>query len=374
LDVGPKPVERLTKTIGQERVNQRDAAVAAHQQLPLMVKDAVADPNRPSPSVAMVSIDGGRIQIRSEPTQPKSDTHWRESKVAVLETYQSAVHQVDPDPDVPRCFLDLKRTKEMVRGLGHALPIGLEFESEDRPREPHEEPAKGRSRKPRPGRPDRLVRSVLATRSGAEEFGPMVHQAAWERNFFGAGRRAFLGDGLPVNWTIQRRHFASFTPILDFVHALSYVFAAAFAGRPQAEGEEVYKRWIQAVWSGQVATILTELEARSAALGPPPSECADADPRKLVFESLRYLTNNADRMRYDEYRRQGLPIMTSAVESAIKMMNKRVKGSEKFWSKPGAEAILQLRADYLSETETMSRFWLQREAQASSHRPYRRTA
>ena len=31
------------------------------------------------------------------------------------------------------------------------------------------------------------------------------------------------------------------------------------------------------------------------------------------------------------------------------MMNKRVKGSEKFWSEPGAEAILQLRADYLGE-------------------------
>ena len=64
----------------------------------------------------------------------------------------------------------------------------------------------------------------------------MMHQAAWERNFFGAARRAFLGDGLPVNWTIQRRHFAPFTPILDFVHALSYVFAAAFAGRPQSRG------------------------------------------------------------------------------------------------------------------------------------------
>jgi hypothetical protein len=77
---------------------------------------------------------------------------------------------------------------------------------------------------------------------------------------------------------------------------------------------------------------------------------------------------------YDDYRRQGLSIMTSAVESVIKMMNKRVKGSEKFWSEPGAEAILQLRADYLGETETMSRFWLEREAQATSHRPYRRVA
>ncbi len=374
LNVGPKPVERLVRRIGQERVDQRDKAVAAHERLPLMAKDVVADPKRSSPSVAMVSVDGGRMQIRSGPSEPKQDSHWRESKVAVLETYQSAVHQADPDPDVPRCFLDLKRTKEMVRGLGHALPVGLEFAGEKPTPTPDAAAEPGGGRKPRPGRPERLVRSVLASRRCAEDFGPMVHQAARERNFFGAGRQAFLGDGLAVNWTIQRRHFASFTPILDFVHALSYVFAAAFAGRPQADGEAVYQRWIQAVWSGQVATILTELEARSATLGLPPSECADSDPRKLVFESLRYLKNNADRMRYDDYRRQGLPIMTSAVESVIKMINKRVKGSEKFWSEPGAEAILQLRADSLGETETMSRFWLEREAQTSSGRPYRRVA
>ena len=183
---------------------------------------------------------------------------------------------VDPDPDVPRCFLDLKRTKEMVRGLGHALPVGLEFGGEGPAREQDEAPGQGAGSHGPSGPAQRLVRSVLASRKGAEDFGPMVHQAAWERNFFGAGRRAFLGDGLPVNWTIQRRHFASFTAILDFVHALSYVFAAAFAGRPQAEGAEVYRRWIQAVWSGQVATILPELEARSAALGAPPRSASTA--------------------------------------------------------------------------------------------------
>jgi hypothetical protein len=377
LNVAPKPVERLVRKIGQERLDQRDAAVASHERLPLMAKDVVSNPNRSCPQVAMVSVDGGRLQIRSEPleaSEPKRTGHWRESKVSVLETYQRDVHQADPDPHVPRCFLDLKRTMEMVRGLGHTLPVGLEFAVENQTRKQDEAPEKGRGRVVRPGRPKRLVRSVLASRKCADEFGPMVHQAAWERNFFGAGRRAFLGDGLPVNWTIQRRHFASFTPILDFVHALSYVFAAAFAGRPQAEGAAVYKRWIQAVWSGQVATILPALEKRSTALGLPPTECVDSDPRKLVFETLRSLKNNADRMRYDDYRCQGLPIMTSAVESVIKLINRRVKGSEKFWSEPGAEAILQLRADYLSETEIMSRYWSAREAQADSGRPYRRSA
>ncbi len=374
LDVKPKPVERLVKKIGRERTVQREVAVEAHQRLPLMAKGAVADPKRSCPQVAMVSVDGGRLQIRSEPSGPKQDGHWRASKVSVLETSQSDVHEADPDPHVPRCFLDLKRTKEMVRGLGHALPVGLEFEGESRTGKQDEATEKGRDRGARPGRPERLVRSVLASRKCAEGFGPMVHQAAWERNFFGAKRRAFLGDGLPANWTLQRRHFGSFTPILDFVHALSYVFSAAFAGRPQAEGAAVYTRWIEALWSGQVATILPELEGRSAALGSPPSKCLESDPRDLVFEALRYLRNNAERMRYDHYRRQGLPIMTSAVESVIKMINRRGKGSEKFWSEPGAEAILQLRADHLSETETMSRFWLAREAQANSGRPYRRVA
>jgi hypothetical protein len=407
LAVKPKPVERLVQRIGQERIDQRDAAVAAHQRLPLMAKDAIANPERPSPAVAMVSVDGGRLQVRPEPlttseseaeaaseseaeaasesaseseaeAESKRTSHWRESKVAVLETYRSEVHAVDPDPHVPRCFLDLKRTAKVVRGSGHAVPVGLSFDGASQAQEPEQGQDRpqetGRRRAARPGRPERLVRSVLASRSCSDDFAPMMHQAAWERNFFGAARRVFLGDGLPVNWTIQQRHFSTSQPVLDFVHALSYVFAAAFAGRPQDEGGAVYRRWIQAVWSGQVATILPELEARLAVLGSPPVACAETDPRWLVFEALRYLRNNADRMRYDEYRRQGLPIMTSAVESVIKQINQRVKGSEKFWSEPGAESILQLRADYLSETEIMSRFWSAREGQARSGRPYRRAA
>ena len=91
--------------IGQERIDQRDAAVAVHEQLPLMAKDVVANPTRSSPSVAMVSVDGGRLQIRSVPSEPKQDSHWRESKVSVLETYHSDVHEADPIPMCRAVFL-----------------------------------------------------------------------------------------------------------------------------------------------------------------------------------------------------------------------------------------------------------------------------
>jgi hypothetical protein len=89
---------------------------------------------------------------------------------------------------------------------------------------------------------------------------------------------------------------------------------------------------------------------------------------------LRYLTNNAQRMQYDKYRRLGLPITTSAVESTIKQINQRVKASEKFWSNAGAEAVLQLRAGYLSETLPMGRSWAERRAHAPGQRAYRRAA
>jgi hypothetical protein len=44
-------------------------------------------------------------------------------------------------------------------------------------------------------------------------------------------RMVFIGNGSDNNWTIWRQSAPSFTPVLDFIHALSYVFAAAMAGR-----------------------------------------------------------------------------------------------------------------------------------------------
>src|SRR5580692_11242421 len=75
---------------------------------------------------------------------------------------------------------------------------------------------------------------------------------AWTAGFFGAARQAFVGDGSDNNWTIHRNYFSSFTPILDFIHALSYVFASAMTKRPFADGWKLYVQWIGWVWKGEV--------------------------------------------------------------------------------------------------------------------------
>ncbi len=299
----------------------------------------------------MVSVDGGRLQIRSaDPSEPKQDGHWRESKVSRLGNLSKLMSmKLTPMPMCPAVFFDLKRTKrDGVRGLGHPLParLGNLKAAKCQTRKQEEATEKGCSRKPCPGRPKRLVHSVLASRKSAEDFGPMMHQAAWDRNFLGAKPPGFLGRRPAGELDDpRRRHFACFTPILDFVHALSYVFARPSRGVPRPRGRRsIGDMDLKPSGRGRSQRFCPSWKNVPRLWDRRRFECADSDPRKLVFESLRYLKNNTDRMRYDDFTVAKVCQLRdrAAVESAIKMINKRVKGSEKFWSEPGAEAILQL--------------------------------
>ena len=91
-------------------------------------------------------------------------------------------------------------------------------------------------------------------------------------------------------------------------------------------------------------------------LGLAPKDCDEKDPRKVLAEAITYFQNNASRMDYPRYRQQGLPLTSAHMESFVKEMNYRVKGTEKFWNDgPSAEAILQLRAAKLRDDERLKR-------------------
>jgi hypothetical protein len=406
--VPAKQVERVTKGIGLERCDERDADAAAYQALPL-ARRKEAPPGVTAPAVAVVGTDGGRIQIfdrqaaaaqaaaaplqaiapvaapaasvsqpgAAEETPAAEDVerrgrHWREDKVGLLMAMQSQPSAADPCPDVPASFLDPTRMGKLVRQIRKGVPIAEE------PARPAEDPEAEQQAFQEPEQvwkpPQVEHKRLVASRRPWEQFGPLVAAAAWAMGLFAASRRAFLGDGAENNWSIWRDYFSSFEPILDFIHALSYVYAAAHAGCDRVAGWRRYTRWIRWVWRGQVAEVLRELEQRQAELGEAQEQDAETSPRKVVATARTYLTNNAARMRYDEYRRAGLPITSSYVESAVKQFNQRVKGTEKFWGEEGAEAILQLRADHLSENQPLEAFWERRQAQQTGQRPYRRSA
>lgn len=84
----------------------------------------------------------------------------------------------------------------------------------------------------------------------------------------------------------------------------------------------------------------------------------DRDPLALNVRNGTIDLRTA-RLNYPTYRQQGLPITSSHIESTVKQLNRRIKGTEKFWSK-GAEALTTLAGDYLSDTPTLESFWQDR--------------
>lgn len=364
LKISDQRIMRATKRIGQERIDQRDAEVEEWAKLPLPQQQR--SPREHVPQVACVEPDGGRIQIRNrKPAEEEASAStsragfWRESKVGCLLSVASAVSAEDPSPQVPKVFVDPKRMRRISREI---KGFCASDEEDSAPSEAESQP--------RPGRPEVLVRSVIATRQDVREFGKQLAAAAWQRGFAAAPRKAFVGDGQEANWSVWQTHFSHYTPILDFVHAICYVFAAAVAGRRLREAWPIYCQWAQWIWSGKVELVLESLRTRQQELGLPEKDESEESPRSKVADALRYLANQKSRMRYHEYRQAGLPITSSHIESTIKQINRRVKGSEKFWSEGGAEALLQLAADYLSETNPLTTFWGERPARATGQRRY----
>lgn len=360
--VSAKTIERVVHDVGRELAERRDANPKTD--------DALARQPEEPPALAVVECDGGRIRTREPGHGPgvhRTTDGWRETKNACLIRAACTTSADDPQPEPPACFSDPKHVAKIAEteSLSVAAPVDLPQEREGEPPDSEERIP------PADWHPKRLVRTVLASMANSKTFGKQMAREAKRRRFDEAGAKAFLGDGLPWNWSIWKRHFAGFTPILDFIHVLSYLFLAAKAVHGKScDAWDQYLVWMRGAWRGEVEQVLDELRAWQLKLGAPPDDAPETDPRTILEKTITYLTNNQGRMNYPEYRRAGLPVTTAWMESLVKEMNYRVKGTEMFWNDPeGAEAILQVRAAALSEDERLARHLRTRAGCAFTRRP-----
>jgi hypothetical protein len=361
VKVSANRIHRAAQRVGSERVADSQAAVTSYQQLPLPSRHQ--SPGPAPPDVACIQADGGRIQIRPRDAEPNAaDSWWRETKVGCLLAMTSDQQALDPTPEIPEVFVDRERMAKISREIkGVSAETGL---CESTPREcdglPHDAPQV-------------VAHTVVATTKNVEAFGDLLVAKAHALGFAAAERKAFVADGSETNWGLWRRHFSRYTPILDWVHAVCYVYAAAMAGVNAADGWAAYCQWVQWLWSGEVDPILAQLRARQRQIGWPAEGDAETSPENRVADALRYLANQRSRMNYAEYRRLGLPITSSHVESTIKRINRRMKGTEKFWDS-GADPLIHLVADQLSPAEQRDRYWSARPQRLSSQRCYHQAA
>lgn len=371
LAVSSQRVRRAARQIGRERIADREVRIEQWSELPLPAQQA--SPTDTVPDLVCVQPDGGRMQIRDR-RDPQAGTlrirgrkgrFWRETKVGCLMSMSSLEHADDPCPLIPRTFVDPGRIDEIAREIKGFWGESLDEldDTED------EETLRVETESQRLERPEPLVKSVVASRRDVDAFGRQLAEAAYRRGFAAASRKAFVADGQAANWTIWKNHFSHYTPVLDFVHAICYVFSAALSGGDTPENWNRYRTWAQWLWEGNTQKIIDQLIEQQKKIGLPRDDEAEGTSRQRTHETLRYLQNQKSRTRYAEYRRRGLPITSCYIESTIKQINRRVKGSEKFWSS-AAEEILQLTADHLGQTESETEFWRQRPAKLTAMRSY----
>ena len=135
------------------------------------------------------------------------------------------------------------------------------------------------------------------------------------------------------------------TLILDLIHAMEKLWKAAYAFHAEGSLEAdlwVLDRTLRILLGevGQVVKGIRQSITKRRLSGP---------KRKTLNAVANYLHRNRTRMRYDQYLAKGWPIASGPVEGACKNLIKdRMERSGMRWTEHMAEAILQLRAIYLS--------------------------
>ena len=151
----------------------------------------------------------------------------------------------------------------------------------------------------------------------------------------------FVCDGAVWIWNLITTHYPHAVQIVDWYHAADRLHRVAHAAfDPGASRERWLEHTTTNLWEGRVTQVI---QACATLAG----HCADAQ------DALTYFTNNAARMRYDQYRAAGYLIGSGTVESSCKqIVTQRLKCSGAQWILSGAVDTAKARAAWLSEAWT----------------------
>jgi len=301
VELDGKQIQRWSEKLGERVVGERRLAVAAYQR-----------GHRPSspandPVLLVVGMDGGRVQMREK--NAETGSRWREDKVGTVTSY--------------------------LPGDGtEACP------------------------------PQPLVTTYVGTMGRTEAFGKQLQVEAERRGLRGADTVVVLGDG--GNWIdpLTHRERLCDQRILDFYHAVEHLYEAAEAvwSKDARKAKALGKRMKGWLWEGQVDRVIALLGEHAERLGAPQKRDGPEHPRRVVANNVGYFEKHRLHMDYPTYRRKGWPIGSGVTESGVKQFNKRVKGTDQFWTEEGVESILALRAMWLSQDDRWTRYWQTRSA------------
>jgi hypothetical protein len=184
--------------------------------------------------------------------------------------------------------------------------------------------------------------SYVAYLGEPEPFAKLLSAEAERRGYDQAQQRACVGDGAKWIWNLSSLCFPTAQEVVDWHHATEHLWSAAHLADEWDAAHR--KRWVKRredeLWLGHGQTVATQIEA-----------LAQEQPTQTqaLHTEAGYFYNNQRRMHYQAFHEEGYPIGSGTVESGCKqLVEARMKGAGMRWSRPGAENMLALRAEYLS--------------------------
>jgi hypothetical protein len=183
--------------------------------------------------------------------------------------------------------------------------------------------------------------SYFSRSASAETFTELATVETHRRGVETAGRVAAVGDGAVWLQGFVDVHRPDAIRILDSPHALEHLSEAAAACL--GEGTAAAHAWGHAqrteLLTGDPALVLAALAALEPAPGREPVAAAAVRDRTVGYFATRH-----EQIRYADFRAQGLPIGSGAVESANKLVvEARLKGPGMRWARPHVDPMVALR-------------------------------
>jgi len=287
VDISKQVAMRLTYVMAARALELRDARIEEATRYDLPETGELAGKR------VFVSIDGGRTRIRHTPKAGRRNakTRHRRYKAPWKEPRVMCVYVLDDKGDKDRRFKtfldgtmgDADETLALM--IGHLRLLGAH-----------------------------LAEHVTLAADGAEWI--------WER-----------ADRLREGIGVARDLFAE---VVDWYHAVEHLHDVANIPKNWGDGER--EKWLKRakkhLYAGKVELVLQDIQdLRVGRRG------------KEVGKGARYFRNNAERMRYADFRAAGIPCGSGGVESAVRrVVNLRMKGNSKYWLPEHAEGMLHLRA------------------------------
>jgi hypothetical protein len=297
LSIGAKRVQLTVEGVGEVLQDGRDAQTARYLQ-------RACPPPAPAQPIPLlvVSADGGRVQTRSD----DPDRKWRENKIGL-------VYDALPCP---------QKRGEKYKG------------------------------------PAPVTRSLVATMGSWESLGEHLSACAERRGDRHAGQVLFVSDGAQAIRTLRQDCFPQAVFVLDWKHAMDNLRRAATAALGVGEkADRWYKGQETRLWEGRTDQFLRRLSALLRRIHPPGRKEEPTPAACVVAQVIDYFRTNRAGLDYPLYRSRGWPLASCQVESTIKQMGKRVKGSERHWSLRGVEHTMQVSALLIANDGGWDRFW-----------------